>query len=763
VSGPRSDRASRPFPGRDAWVVVLALAAMSAVLSGPAAAQTADGAGRAAPPRTDRPPASLAVPPAKPRRGAAARARQPAEPLRLRALFVYDGAEAKDAHQTILYQLLELPANHLGLRCDYLDATGSLPSPSVVRARYRGVVTWLTDDSLAGADRYLRWLRGCARLGVRVLMLDGLGAFSDPKTRAPADPELIRETLSALGLRRSVAGATQNPLDIELVSKQSAVVEWERPLRGELLQLDPYRALEPDAKVYLRLRRRRRPEVTADAVVVTRHGGLVAPGYVVWDDPAPPYVTQWRVDPYRLLEEAFSLEGLPRPDPTTALGARLALSQIDGDGLESLSRVEPGKLCAEVMLTRVLKHAPLLTTIGFIGASLDPKGTGAGIPRRLAIARAIFALPGVEPASHTLTHPFDWTRGTAAYRLPGYTYDPAVEVLRSVAYLDRVVSPPGKPVRVVLWSGNCTPPPRALAACSDLGLWNLNGGESRRDALLFASSELRPFGRVVGGHLQVHAPMPNENVYSNAWSGPYDGLRQVLETWKRTGTPRRTHAVDLFYHFYSAERRASLRALAELFRWVRQQPDLHPVFVSRYAAGVDGFQAARLTRRELGVFEVSGYGALSTIRFDDEERVPDLARSEGVLGWLRRGHSLYVHLRPGRSARIALASAGRLGPQPRIELSTVPVRAFERPGPGALHLEAWLAPWGRLTLAGLPPGGRCRVERGAKPTVVLPVDGRGRVVIPLPGSVAARTEGDPVRIDVSWTSPRAPLHSKPAR
>lgn len=52
------------------------------------------------------------------------------------------------------------------------------------------------------------------------------------------------------------------------------------------------------------------------------------------------------------------------------------------------------------------------------------------------------------------------------------------EIEGSVRYINESLAPPGRPVRVFLWSGNCRPPPAALALARRLGLENVNGGDA---------------------------------------------------------------------------------------------------------------------------------------------------------------------------------------------------------------------------------------------------------------------------------------------
>ena len=126
----------------------------------------------------------------------------------------------------------------------------------------------------------------------------------------------------------------------------------------------------------------------------------------------------------------------------------------------------------------------------------------------------------------------------------------------------------------------------------------------------------------------------------------------MIETYENTERPRRVAPVNVYYHYYSGERVASLAALHYVHEWVLRQP-LARIFTSEYLAIVAGFRTARIARVPEG-WRISGHGALSTVRFDDTRAHLDLDRSSGVLGYLHHQGALYVHLAGPGPALIAL-------------------------------------------------------------------------------------------------------------
>ena len=43
----------------------------------------------------------------------------------------------------------------------------------------------------------------------------------------------------------------------------------------------------------------------------------------------------------------------------------------------------------------------------------------------------------------------------------------------------------------------------------------------------------------------------NENLFTDLWRRDFNGLENVIETYKRTENPRRLQCANLYYHFYS--------------------------------------------------------------------------------------------------------------------------------------------------------------------------------------------------------------------
>ena len=167
-----------------------------------------------------------------------------------------------------------------------------------------------------------------------------------------------------------------------------------------------------DARTQAYLVVREGNDSATDATLISTHpnGGMIVGEFVNRGDYTTP-IKQLYLNTFEYLRRAFATDDLPKPDTTTLVGRRIYYSHIDGDGWRNLSQVKAyaqrRSMSAEVILREVIEAYPdLPVTVAPIVADLDPSWFGS--EQAQALARDIFALPQVEMASHTLSHPFDW-------------------------------------------------------------------------------------------------------------------------------------------------------------------------------------------------------------------------------------------------------------------------------------------------------------------------------------------------------------------
>jgi polysaccharide biosynthesis protein PelA len=656
-------------------------------------------------------------------------------------LVLWDSSVTPRWRDTLAHTMLEMPLNRLGYIAQPVDLAAKLPDPGAF-VDARAVVVWLQSDSVPDPADATGFLRAAVARGLGFVLI-GEPAFLRARKGGGEIPNADANALFAsVGFMRGAA-PPRLAIDVDLERREPALLDYERRLD---LPVAPFAVWRPtDARMVssLVLRRRGQPDSESHVVMSGPTGGLIASGFSHFLEPDLNR-RQWRIDPFAFLARALAHGDAPVPDTTTLVGRRLYFSHIDGDGWRNVTQIPPWnrqrKLASAVVLDEIIAPYPdLPVTVAPIAADLHPDWCGTDDGR--AIARRAFALPQVEAASHTWTHPFDWpfferpdaqaieraiaTRypgchekppwyaavvarvvrrfsGTSderrleiefdgqyaeagayntprAYALKPYSLD--VEIGAAAAYLE-TFAPMGKKIRIVQWSGNTLPSAEALAAAEQAGLHHINGGDTRFDRDFNSVSYVAPIGRRVGAHWQIYAPSSNENTYTDLWTDRFFAFRDWVETVARTGAPQRLTPINLYYHIYSGEKEAALQALRDNVAFVRKL-EIVPVAASRYTEIASGFYTARITKIAERTWRVENRGALATLRFDapnDRARV-DLARSSGVLGYRRDAGALYVALDPAHETPVV--ALGESEPsQPMLVHSRWPIAELRRSASG---------------------------------------------------------------------------------
>ncbi len=579
-----------------------------------------------------------------------------------RVLVLYEKAKDDQLIYMDAHRLAAMPLEWMGYVPEYRDIADPLPG-GVLAGRYAGIVTWLTDESPAG-ERLYPWLQGRIAEGLRVAMFAGFGF------------RMNRQRAEALGL---ALGQMPRPPASVSVRAADAMIGFESPPLPDRRAFQPITVARGRALLALEGDEGER----MDPVALTGWGGYALFPYHVVTLPGAGS-KRWVLDPFAFLTAALGLPPMPVPDVTTGSGRRLLLAHIDGDGFPSRAERPGAPFAAKVLLDEVLARHRIPHTVSVIEGEIAARGLYPALaPELEAVARRIFALPYVEIASHSLSHPFRWqalARGNAgdAYqyslKLAGYSYDARAEVAGSVKYIDERLAPPGKRTRVFLWTGDCNPDELPLEIADGIGVLNMNGGDTlitRADASL---SRVAPLGIPRGRHYQVYAPNQNENVYTELWRGPYYGYERVIETFELTETPRRLKPVDIYYHMYSATKAASLAALHKVYGWAAAQP-LQPVPASEYIRRVLDFPRVVVARTATG-WRVRNLGAIRALRAPAALGLPD----GDVAGHALHGGQSYAILAAGSvELRYAAASPGGA----RLAEANADVAAFARRGSGA--------------------------------------------------------------------------------
>ena len=612
-------------------------------------------------------------------------------PVKRDILALYDSRHEASASQTRIHRLAEMPLNWLGYKVTYVDVNGELPAPEAT-TQYRGIITWFIEP-LRDTAKTLAWLDAVTARGMRYACL---AEIAPPEP--PSSQDAVGRILARLGLKASDQFVSVTS-KARIAIADRTMTGFERPLDKALPEFRVMETASPTTVVHLSAVVPGEETDTTSVLVATGPGGgYVADAFTIFYDEATDKA-RWTLNPFAFFEKAFGEERFPVPDVTTLSGRRMYFSHIDGDGWNNISEIEGYReaqvSAAEVVLREIIEPYPdLPLSVGLIAGDALPELGGSEAAQ--ASARKVFALPQVEVATHTYTHPFAWSffekydraietamidkasrppqsvmdrvrnflyrvAGKTGLTSTGNTYiagsaDLPRGYLKEPFDLDKEISgalraseqfaPPGKKAALYLWSGDAEPFEAAVAAARAAGVRNMNGGDNRLDTEYPSVFYVPPIARPIGRERQIYAANSNENTYTNYWHGPFFGQMMLAETLDKTESPRRLKPFNLYYHMYSGEKPGSLAAIRMFVDRARTTPVI-PVNASHYAAIADDFFAAEIEQVDTSRWTIAKRGNVQTFRLDEAGNFEvDLLRSRGVLGSKRVNGSLYVALDP---------------------------------------------------------------------------------------------------------------------
>jgi hypothetical protein len=407
--------------------------------------------------------------------------------------------------------------------------------------------------------------------------------------------------------------------------------------------------------------------------------------------------SDWIIDPVQLLSRGLGLKPIPAPDVTTESGRRRLILYIDGDAFPSLALMPGQPFAAQVIDKEIIQHYQLPITVSIIQGEIAPNGLYTKLSKRLEkIARKIFARPYVDIASHSFSHPFFWgnlagrthipkSKADYGYHLeiPGYDkIDLKREIDGSINYINQKLAPKNKQVKIMLWSGDAAPGPKALQRAANMNVLNVNGGNTLVLKDNPTLSSIWPIGRKEGELLyQIYAPILNENVFTNEWHGPYDGFRRLVETFQLTEKPYRLKPFTIYFHFFSGTNPAGVNALHTVIQTALSQPNT-PIQLSRYARSARDFYFSALGRDIQGNWLFNSQ-RISTLRLPPALGFADINTSKGLAGMTANGR--YLHL-PDGQARFSLQKKQPVTHKPYLLSANVTLKQWSD---GHIRFYAW--------------------------------------------------------------------------
>jgi len=367
-------------------------------------------------------------------------------------------------------------------------------------------------------------------------------------------------------------------------------------------------------------------------------------------------------NPVEIFRDVFKPD-FPAPDVTTENGNRILTAHIDGDAFFGIADFDPQKNLGEIIRDEIIEKYEIPHTVSIIEGEIASWGLYPDKSKKLEeIARSIFALENVEIASHSFSHPFKWRKlyelekenkesNVEGYSLSikNYEFNLKREIIGSIDYINKNLAPENKKTKVFLWTGDCVPPKEALQLAYKIGVYNVNGGDTGINYQESFYTLIGPMGLNRDEYFQVYAPIQNENIYTNLWTDYY-GYIKAISAFKLTDEKYRFKPISMYYHFYSGQKIASLKALKEVYDYALSQ-EINPMFLSEYAQRVLEFRNTVVAKDLEDNFVIRNEGNLKTVRFDKDVKI-DILKSQNVVGYRKIHDSIYVHLTNNGDSKI---------------------------------------------------------------------------------------------------------------
>jgi len=530
---------------------------------------------------------------------------------------------------------------YLGYKQHFHDISkNKFPSIQEVKNKYLGVIVWLQDYA-TNPLKLIKWLKQLHKNDIKIVFINNFGF-----------PIKDRE-LNFLKIE-----IAQKSLMRKRIQHQDPIVGYEIPpsLARSIMQIY---LKDPDATPLLSYENID-GSISTNGAITSWGGYLINNAYMlnVKKD------NLWVTDPFAFFQRALRLPTLPVPDPTTQNGSRLFFTHVDGDGMVNKVEGAVDKISGEELYDQVLTKYKIPHSISVIGCEINPKYPlyPQYVHRARKAAQKIFALPNVEPASHTFTHPFFWAmikddNLPKEYRLKpnGYHFSLKNELFYPLQDIQQNLLPKNttKKAQTIFWSGDCAPRLNALKFVYKHHILNINGGDTIITKTQPWLSLVAPFGLERSGYYQIYTGQQNENIYTHDWLGPYWGFKRVLETYELTDKPNRYKPIDIYYHIYSASKEASLKSLKFVFDSVLKQKNLFPIYTSEYIPKVQDMYDVSMAN-EGDEWLIAGMKDLKTLRLDGEKHFVDMEQSPTAIGITKHLTHYYISLDNNQTHYITL-------------------------------------------------------------------------------------------------------------
>ena len=576
---------------------------------------------------------------------------------------LWDSTYSTDSYgyvATYLHRRFESVFNHYGIRLKYIDISKLDKNTNwdeLLKGKL-GVVSWFTGTVGAQTENLIKMYESIAKNDKKLMVLGNWGFSIDNKNKGRS-LESINKSLSKLGAELLPKYINNQIFLAPVYYVDKKDVEFERSLKGEITEIDGVRMLKgAGGKRWLSVKDKR-DGLQYDVVFETKNLFYAQNYFSMHRDPASEKTT-WRMNPFKAVKTLIDDQFPIYPEISTLMGRRAFYTHIDGDGFLNKSFVDRKNYSAAILRDKVFGHYDIPFTVSIVESEVS--SLYAGNKELEQIARDIFLLPNVEPASHTFTHPLSWNKVPTeqekkvykvkpgspynyilSFQHKGYQLDYQREIKGSLGYVDQMSPKNKQGNNVLLWSGSCMPPKEALQVIEKYGFLNMNGGDGRFDREYNSYSNLSALYRQVGEYKQIYTSFGNENIFTNLWSGPFWGFKDVIESFVRTEKPFRIRPINVYYHFYSGDYHASLNALTEIYDWILKQNTI-PIYSSRYIRMIQSYITMKLKKLRHYTYQLSQSKYIQSMRIEDRKYKLNMNKSKNVLGYKRDNGILYIHL-----------------------------------------------------------------------------------------------------------------------
>jgi len=546
-----------------------------------------------------------------------------------REIFTLIDESKHDRLSTSAHQEGALIFEYMGYIEKLHDINKGLPDINYMR-HYAGVVVWL-DSKCNNPGELVSWILKLKKIGIKVVFAGNFGFGYDESL---LDSFNITLTTGSPSLDNK-----------RIVSYKNDMIGFE--IEPSLFDSNEYLTPSKDSKPILVYKDKDNYQHVASAI--TPWGGYAMSESLILEINNE---NLWIINPFEFFKKSLRLKKIIVPDPTTQNGNRIFFSHVDGDGIMNGVESDPELYSGDILLEKILKPYKLPHSISVIGAEINDKGLYPKKAKRLQkIVKDMYALPNVEPATHTFTHPFFWGKIkngdlSPEFRLKpkGYKFSLDREIRGSLENINKKYLKKGtkKKANTVYWSGDCAPLGDVLKYVYKENILNINGGDTTITNASPWLSLVAPFGLERGEYYQIYTGAQNENVFTNDWLGPFWGFKKVVQTFKLTDSPRRFKPIDVYYHIYSGSKAASINAVKYVLNWCLKQ-DILPLYASEYIPQVMDFYTVSMAN-DGDKWLVNGMKNLKTLRVEEKDASIDLDDSKTALGLKHFENHTYISL-----------------------------------------------------------------------------------------------------------------------